>query len=303
MVSINNIADLKNRTLMESNTFKSFVLSSQSNDFTNPPSLNDILIHEFQTANSITLNSILSNFIVNLKYAWTKWLDPQSMQHTSYFQVRREGESYSKLDDEVRLLLDIMDDGTGTFKSRYLEMDAVTMTPSEGISRYISLGGLWYGVQKVALRDNEDDDKLVLDSENNYISTENLVLAPEPLNDFTMHANPYGTNPFDAPGWAWDDEGNAPDEPNRGSFNEFMKVRAGSVLKTSIQIDCIVENLFKGNQFDCAKDDLLAKWIFPESEFIVCAGHGIYALEMQYDNGKFVGMMMWDIGKLIPNLD
>lgn len=68
---INNVTDLKRRTMVESNTLKSIILSSTDDRL---PARDDILIHEYQIANSVTINSILSNYIVNLKYAW-KLLD------------------------------------------------------------------------------------------------------------------------------------------------------------------------------------------------------------------------------------
>ena len=60
MINISSIADLKNRTLVESNTLKSFILSSGiSTDGFKTPVRDDILIHDYQMANSITINSIL----------------------------------------------------------------------------------------------------------------------------------------------------------------------------------------------------------------------------------------------------
>ena len=64
---INNVADFKNRTLMESNVMKTFILSQ--NMGMTAPNRDDILIHDYQISSSVTLNSILSNYIVNLKYA------------------------------------------------------------------------------------------------------------------------------------------------------------------------------------------------------------------------------------------
>lgn len=56
---IKNIADLKNRTMVESNTLKSLILQSQKNGADNVASRDDILIHDYQIASSITMNSIL----------------------------------------------------------------------------------------------------------------------------------------------------------------------------------------------------------------------------------------------------
>ena len=75
------IEDLKNRTLVESNTLKSLILSATHET---EPKRDDILIHDFQMVNSITLNSIASNFLVDLKYAWDRfWFS--SSNSDSYF--------------------------------------------------------------------------------------------------------------------------------------------------------------------------------------------------------------------------
>ena len=71
---ISSVSDFKNRTMVESNTIKSFILSA-SGGFRNP-TRDDILIHDYQMANSVTINSILSNYIVDLKYAWENYFNP-----------------------------------------------------------------------------------------------------------------------------------------------------------------------------------------------------------------------------------
>ena len=75
MVIINDIADLKNRTLVESNTLKSMILAEQGGDYSSSyssypsfsPKMDDMLIHNYQIANSVTLNSILLNFITDIQ--------------------------------------------------------------------------------------------------------------------------------------------------------------------------------------------------------------------------------------------
>ena len=64
---IYNVADLNDRTLVESNVLKSFILAQ---DGAVMPKMDDVLIHDYQMANSVTINTILSNFLVDLKYAW-----------------------------------------------------------------------------------------------------------------------------------------------------------------------------------------------------------------------------------------
>ena len=107
---IHNIEDLKNRTLVESNTLKSLILSSTHET---EPKRDDILIHDFQMANSITLNSIVSNFLVDLKYAWEKIGFTQGITD-SYFQIVS---SIDDASDQARTLLCVDSDGTTRFKS------------------------------------------------------------------------------------------------------------------------------------------------------------------------------------------
>ena len=119
---INSVKDLKGRTLVESNTLKSFILSN-SGGFT-APSLDDIIIHDYQIANSATLNTILSNFIVNLKGAWSLYFNNDGSAGDSYFKIVSglDAKGISQLDDNTRLILDV-DEDDGTFKTRTLEYD------------------------------------------------------------------------------------------------------------------------------------------------------------------------------------
>ena len=119
-----NIEDLKGRTLVESNILKQFILSriaKKRDEF--KPQLDDILIHDYQMANSVTLNVILSNYTVDLAYGLDCIQNPlYSGNKDSYFQlVRNFDETNNNLPDQTRLLLDIVD-GNGTFKSRDLAL-------------------------------------------------------------------------------------------------------------------------------------------------------------------------------------
>ena len=83
--------------------------------------MDDILIHDYQMANSVTLNVILSNYMVDLAYAVDCIQNPEyGGSKDSYFQlVRGLDETNNNLPDQTRLVLDIVD-GDGTFKSRNL---------------------------------------------------------------------------------------------------------------------------------------------------------------------------------------
>lgn len=82
-----------------------------------PPVRDDILIHDYQIANSVTINSILSNYIVDLNYAVDAFLNPAGGPPDSYFMLvgSLEESDVRRLDDDVNVILDVSD-GNGTFK-------------------------------------------------------------------------------------------------------------------------------------------------------------------------------------------
>lgn len=125
---IENITDLKNRTLVESNTMKSFILGK---DFGFASGIDDIILHDYQIANSVTINSILSNYIVNLRGAWNI-LDSRAGddEGEQYFKIVSglDERSQSSLPDSTVLVLDVSD-GDGSFKKRSLGYNVVDITP------------------------------------------------------------------------------------------------------------------------------------------------------------------------------
>lgn len=144
---INSVKDLKRRTLVESNTLKSFILSN--NEGFTPPSLDDILIHDYQIANSATLNTIASNFIVNLKGAWGLYFTNDGSVGDSYFKIVNglDAAGISQLDDNTRLILD-MDEDDGTFKTRTLEYDVQEIQIPEGTVQFVNVDSVWYGIAR-----------------------------------------------------------------------------------------------------------------------------------------------------------
>jgi hypothetical protein len=121
MINISSISDLKKRTLVESNTLKSFVLSSgMSTDGFRTPTRDDILIHDYQMANSITINTILSNYIVNLKYAWENWFNPRYSQTDSYFKIVDGDAQEIAFGKDTGMFLTLDENGDGSFCSRRL---------------------------------------------------------------------------------------------------------------------------------------------------------------------------------------
>ena len=119
---ITTIADLKNRTLAESNIMRSCILTANSNPY-RTPKLDDLILHDYQIANSVTINTILSNFIVDLRLAWHKVYDSDDVYMDSYFQIINNVSEIESLEDTVRMFL-LVSDGVGSCYSRRLVYDA-----------------------------------------------------------------------------------------------------------------------------------------------------------------------------------
>ena len=119
---ITTIADLKNRTLAESNIMRSCILTANSNPY-RTPKLDDLILHDYQIANSVTINTSLSNFIVDLRLAWHKVYDSDDVYMDSYFQIINNVSEIESLEDTVRMFL-LVSDGVGSFYSRRLVYDA-----------------------------------------------------------------------------------------------------------------------------------------------------------------------------------
>ena len=82
---INTVADLKKRTLAESNILKSLILSASEGS--SAPTMDDILIHDYQIANSTTLNSIFVNCLTNLNGCLQLIENPSSDAIDHYFAI------------------------------------------------------------------------------------------------------------------------------------------------------------------------------------------------------------------------
>lgn len=138
------ISDLRNRTLVESNTLKSIILGTEGQS---RPKLDDILIHEYQMANSITLNSIYSNYLSNLRHAWNMMeesSDSSSSHRDWYFNIvagELNEDVVGRISDKTRLILNV-DDGTCSFKSMKLSFVVDDMDDIDG--RMVNLDQHWY---------------------------------------------------------------------------------------------------------------------------------------------------------------
>ena len=263
---INTVTDLKNRTLVESNTLKSFIL--QANDGFKTPSLDDILLHDYQIANSATLNQIVIRYLINLKCAWNMLDSGEFLQQDSYFKIINgdlDEKTIKGLDDQTRLIMNVNDeDGTFVYRTIDWESSRVDNCP-ENARDFINLEGIWYAI--VRSEENADTLKIVDD-----------------MNDFEVNPNPFGQNPFDAPLIMPGSEAD--------SFNDFSIRKAAEDGESFI--NNITENLFYKNTFLVGTS--LGN-ILPRCRYILCLSDKLCGLEAKYgENGEFLGLAVHDIG-------
>ena len=190
---INSVADLKNRTMVESNTLKSFILQATSGYRT--PSRDDLLIHDYQIANSPTLNTILSNYIMNVRQVWSLVDDPDRFQRDSYFRIleyRPDETDLTEMDDETRLVLAMKDrDGTPlrSFFLRDVDYMVQGIKIPDGTIQFITLNQIWFGISRTKLDETAE----------NSPTFDHLEIIYK-MNNFDLYPNPFGkdVNPFDA---------------------------------------------------------------------------------------------------------
>ena len=268
-----NVDDLKSRALVESNILKQFILAANAKDRGEfKPKLDDILIHDYQMANSVTLNVILSNFMVDLSYAVDCMQNPlYGGAKDSYFKLVRRSSNGQTLDDQTRLVLAIdAEDGTGTFESRDLVLKPEKIwNSSEKVTKFIPLDSIWYCKKVVGGHDT--------------------IALVDQMNNFDKNPNPFGGNPFDKELFY----------PNGGSMNvTFNDWLDGDGRKT---LNCIVENRFYKNVMS---EEGFGKTI-TSCRYLICVPGGFYGLESHWDSttGGFKGFILHDIGGALPILD
>ena len=277
-----NVEDLKSRALVESNILKQFILSANAKkrgEF--KPKLDDILIHDYQMANSVTLNVILSNYMVDLAYAIDCMENPlYGGTKDSYFKLMRGLDvGNSTLADQTKLILDVSD-GNGSFKTRDLALELNQIWDyKQKVTKFINLDSIWYCKKTV---DGHDTLEIVKE-----------------MNNFYKDANPWGCNPFnDKPLW----------NPNKTSMNKTFNSWMG--LNGNIALNCIIENRFYKNTMD---DDsaINPKTDFGEvisnCKYLLCVPGGFYGLESYWTsnaNGSrtFMGFILHNICATLPIL-
>ena len=288
---INNVIDLKSRMLVESNTLKSFILAANDGKLT--PTRDAILIHDYQIANSVTINSILANYVIDLQYAWKQYFLSTQENRDSYFKIVNSVQETESLADETKLVL-MVDGGYGSFYGRTVGYDVRALDNVEGLVNLLNLDTIWYGlVRTEALPTN-------FDSNGDVIMCDSLQLI-NGMNDFDVNPNKFGTNPFEN-GQLLKDGSQFVDSYH--TFNQFVQ-HCADVYQKSIQINCITENQFYGSQLDLSNtSDETTGSAIKKSKYLVCLSTGFYGLTPNYNVlGEFTGMSMYDIGITLKNLD
>lgn len=140
--------DIRQRALVESNILKSVILEANrrgNGEF--KPSLDDLILHDYQISSSATLNAILSNYMVDIAYVVDCLNNPTYTGIVdSYFKIVENLDENTSLPNATKLLLDI-DGDNGTFKTRDLVLDIEKLDLPEGIEEFVNLDSVWYGVQ------------------------------------------------------------------------------------------------------------------------------------------------------------
>lgn len=280
-----NVEDLKSRALVESNILKQFILSANAKkrgEF--KPKLDDILIHDYQMANSVTLNVILSNYMVDLAYAVDCIENPLYGTRDSYFKlVRGLDVNDPNLDDQTKLILDVSN-GNGSFKTRELALRLKQIWDyKQKVTKFINLDSIWYC--------------------NKVVDGHDTIAIVKEMNNFYRDANPFGGNPFDK--YLYNpptQEGRDPTSLNV-TFNNWLD---GSGRKT---LNCIVENRFYKNVMDdeqaIGSTTKFGKTI-TACRYLLCVPNGFYGLESYWKvvSGvrTFMGFVLHDIGRTLPVL-
>lgn len=104
---IDNIKDLKSRTLVESNILKSLILGNVAAK--EKPVLDDILIHDYQIASATTLNTIFLNYLSDLALGWRLLGELGDRTTTKFIKVIYENADLADASD-ASVLLDVPGD-------------------------------------------------------------------------------------------------------------------------------------------------------------------------------------------------
>lgn len=303
---INEILDLKNRTFAESNILRSLIL--QSDSINSNLWIEDVILHDYQIANSITLNSILSNFIVGIGDSY--YNDVSELN--SYFNIVTSWNEVEFLPDQTKMFL-YASDGNGSFYSRDIQLKKTELGNVPGTIQFVMFDSIWYsmtyeqiiynsenknGVDK-GVHQIDENGELVeeyqYEEQSNGESLEGIVqynklLVSTEMTDKATVRREFGVDeiqPFQ------DIQVEVGDEVY-DSLNGF--IRNTAIEKSGREtINSINVNSFYHNGSDYG--------VLNSSKYILCSTSGIYGLEFQYTDGVPSKIVMHDLTTMMPILN
>ena len=273
---IDNIKDLKSRTLVESNILKSLILGNVA--LAKKPVLDDILIHDYQIASATTLNTIFLNYLSNLAIGWRLLGELGDRTTTSFLKVIYENADLGDVGD-ASVLLGVSGDVVIPYSaSSSNELETIDIG---NIEDFVNLDSVWYGISRNPAKEEGEDGKVFhfKDEDGNEILVDQLVVF-SPLNSSDVIENP-----FDQPLKREDSV-----EEESSSFNQIV-VENAMKWAESVQVNCIIENKFFGNP---AFDEVGLK----DSRYLICLSHRFYGLGFKSGKGSLI-----DLGAKISCLD
>ena len=280
---INNILDLKNRTFAESNTLKSLIL--QSNYEKSRFDMDGMILHDYQIANSISLNSILSNFIVNISNSYTMNYATNAL---SYFDIVGDFESVQRLDDNIKMFL-YASDGVGSFYSKGLKLTKKELVNVPGTVKFELVDSIWYNLVYEQIINNVDDESSANGEILEKVIQYNQLFISKEMTDKMNIKNIFGDldiEPFQDIQVKFGDQ-------EYSSVNDFIKKKA--IENNGRQtINSITVNIFRGNVFTF--DGLRC------SKYILCTTSGLYGLEFEFTNGVVTQFIMHDFSEMMKNM-
>lgn len=226
-------------------------------------------------ANSVTLNVILSNFMVDLAYALDCLGNPlYGGTKDSYFRlVRGLDVTNPNLDDQTQLILDVSD-GNGSFKTRNLVLDLKEIwNQNPGVIGFKNLDAIWYCLKVV---DGSASISIV-----------------EEMNNFYKKPNPFGMNPFDA---------NLVNSDYMGTFNDWLGSQPAPTNSNFIVENKFLRTVIKdenANGNPCRFGEIISR-----CRYLFCISNGFYGLESNWNeiDGSFSGFTLHNIGSMLPIL-
>lgn len=253
----------------------------------------------------------------------------------SYFQIVNSISEVESLEDAIKLFLQVEPSvSNGTFYTKNLVPTIGGVDCVEGTTRFVNLDSLWYDVVYNQIMHNKElqtgthkpdnaPGDVGIQYESGYadssrtqidgswecvVAYDEILLAGDDMNDPKTIENPFviadeWVNPFSCQLRYMEDDGKEIRE-TYDSFNSFVKKSAIQGM-SRISINCILENKFFKFKFDedgknDDDNDILS--IIPKCRYLVCLTNGFYGLELVKKENDFIGIQMYNLGEMIPNL-